>query len=78
MKNKPTIGLVMKSLQAEFFQEMKKGALEFASKHDGFELIVVGTSNQTEIEFQINLVDLLIEDNVDAIVIVRQNSRGGF
>ena len=75
MKNKPTIGLVMKSLQAEFFQEMKKGALEFAGKHDGFELIVVGTSNQTEIEFQIKLVDLLIEDNVDAIVIVPIDSK---
>lgn len=30
MENKIIIRLVMKSLQAEFFQEMKKGALEFA------------------------------------------------
>lgn len=75
MNNKPLIGLVMKSLQAEFFQEMKKGALEFAGKQDGFELIVVGTSNQTEIELQIKLVDSLIENNAAAIVIVPIDSK---
>lgn len=75
MKSKPLIGLVMKSLQAEFFQEMKNGALEFASKQDGFQLVVVGTSNQTEIESQIKLVDSLIEDSVDAIVIVPIDSK---
>ena len=32
----------MKSLQAEFFQEMEKGALEFAQKQNSFELIVSG------------------------------------
>ena len=65
----------MKSLQAEFFQEMKKGALEFAGKQNRFELIVVGTSNQTEIELQIKLVDSLIENNTDAIVIVPIDSK---
>jgi len=30
MKEKPIIGLVMKSLEAEFFQEMKQGAIEYA------------------------------------------------
>jgi len=65
----------MKSLHAEFFQEMKKGALEFAAKQDGFELVVVGTSNQTDIDLQIKLVELLIEDNADAIVIVPIDSK---
>ncbi len=65
----------MKSLQAEFFQEMKKGALEFARNQNSFELITVGTSNQTEIELQIKLVNELIEQKVDALVVVPIDSR---
>lgn len=75
MKNKPVIGLVMKSLQAEFFQEMKKGALEFAQKENCFELITVGTNTQTEIDLQIELIDSLIQQKVDALVVVPIDSR---
>jgi len=55
MERKPVVGLVMKSLQAEFFQNMKKGALAFAEKHKDFELITTGTDSQTEIVKQISL-----------------------
>lgn len=75
MSKKPIIGLVMKSLQAEFFQEMKKGALEFAEKQNDFELVTVGTSTQTEIELQIQLIDSLIEKHVDALVVVPIDSK---
>jgi len=75
MEHKPVIGLVMKSLQAEFFQEMKKGAEAFAGKQNSFELITVGTSNQTEIELQIQLIESLIEQKVDAIVVVPIDSK---
>jgi len=75
MKHKPVIGLVMKSLQAEFFQEMKKGAEAFARKQNSFELIIVGTPNQTEIGLQIQLIESLIEQKVDAIVIVPIDSK---
>lgn len=75
MKHKPVIGLVMKSLQAEFFQEMKKGAEAFAREQNSFELITVGTSSQTEIELQIQLVESLTEQKVDAIVVVPIDSR---
>jgi ribose transport system substrate-binding protein len=70
MTHKPLIGLVMKSLQAEFFQEMKKGALKFAQNKNSFELVTLGTSNQTEIELQIQLINSLIEKKVDAMVVV--------
>lgn len=70
MNNELVIGLVMKSLQAEFFQEMKKGAVEYAQNQNSFELITVGTSTQTEIELQIQLIEKLIEQKVDAIVVV--------
>jgi ribose transport system substrate-binding protein len=75
MKEKPIIGLVMKSLEAEFFQEMKQGAIEYANKHTDFLLITVGTSTQTEIELQIELVNQLIREKVDAIVLVPIDSK---
>jgi ribose transport system substrate-binding protein len=75
MKHKPTIGLVMKSLQAEFFHEMKKGALAFAQKENTFELITVGTSTQTEIDLQIQLIDSLIQQKADALVVVPIDSK---
>jgi len=75
MKHKPVIGLVMKSLQAEFFQEMKKGAQVFAQQQHNFELITVGTSNQTEIDLQIQLIDSMIQQKVDALVVVPIDSK---
>jgi len=72
---KPIIGLVMKSLQAEFFKEMEKGACSFASKHTDFELITVGTTTQTEIDLQIQLIEKLIADGVDALVVVPIDSK---
>jgi len=75
MEKRPVIGLVMKSLQAEFFQEMKKGAMEFAEKNNLFDLITLGTSSQTEIDLQIQLIESLIEKNVDALVVVPIDSK---
>jgi len=72
---KPVIGLVMKSLSAEFFQEMKKGAELFAENEKSFRLITVGTATQTEIDRQIELVDKLIRDGADAIVLVPIDSK---
>ncbi len=72
---KPTIGLVMKSLQAEFFQEMKKGADEYATLHPEFSLVTFGTTTQTEIDLQIDFVNKLIQQKVDAIVLVPIDSK---
>jgi ribose transport system substrate-binding protein len=75
MEPKPVIGLVMKSLQAEFFQEMKKGASEFVRQQNSFELKIVGTSNQTEIQLQVSLIESLIQQKADALVIVPIDSK---
>jgi ribose transport system substrate-binding protein len=75
MKIKPVIGLVMKSLQAEFFQEMEKGATAFAQQQSSFELKTAGTSNQTEILLQIGLIEAFIVRKVDAIVVVPIDSK---
>jgi ribose transport system substrate-binding protein len=75
MKPKPVIGLVMKSLQAEFFQEMQKGAVAFARQKNSFELITTGTTNQTEISLQIQLIEDFITQKVDALVVVPIDSK---
>ena len=76
MKNKPpVVGLVMKSLEAEFFQDMKKGAEEYVNQRGDLELITVGTSSQTEIDLQISLVEMLIDQKVDAIVVIPIDSK---
>ncbi|MBP1640307.1 MAG: LacI family transcriptional regulator [Bacteroidetes bacterium] len=69
------IGLIMKSLQAEFFQEMKKGAQAFAATRNDFELITVGTNSQTEIDQQIELINNFIQQKVDALVVVPIDSK---
>jgi len=76
MKNKiPVVGLVMKSLEAEFFQAMRKGAIDYTSKRGDLKLIPAGTANQTEIEKQIQLVDEFTKQGVDAIVVIPIDSK---
>lgn len=75
MNTKARIGLVMKSLNAEFFQQMQKGAMAFADTHNDFQLLCTGTSTQTEIALQISLIEQLIADKVDAIVLVPIDSK---
>ena len=73
--DKITIGLVMKSLNAEFFKSMQKGAEHFSASHDEYRLISVGTDSQTEIEEQIALIDKLVDEGVDALVVVPIDSK---
>jgi len=76
MSNKlPVVGLVMKSLEAEFFQEMKKGAIDYAEKRGDLKLLPVGTENQTEIKKQILLIEEFINQKVDAIVVIPIDSK---
>ncbi len=76
MENKIyTVGLVMKSLQADFFKEMQKGAEEFVDKEQCCKLVSTGTQSQTEVERQIELVDEMIAAGVDAIVVVPIDSK---
>jgi ribose transport system substrate-binding protein len=71
----PVIGLVMKSLEAEFFQDMKKGAIEHVKERGDIELIPVGTQAQTEIQKQIGLIEDLVERKVDAMVVIPIDSK---
>ncbi len=76
MKNKCCkIGLVMKSLQADFFKVMQKGAEEYVAESKECELLSVGTNTQTEVDLQVSLVERLIDEGVDAIVVVPIDSK---
>lgn len=75
MVEKYKIGLVMKSLQAEFFRKMQEGATQYAEAVPDLELISVGTASQTEVAEQIELVRFFITQKVDAIVLVPIDSK---
>ena len=65
----------MKSLEADFFKTMKSGALEYAGQNTHFELITTGTENQTDVKKQIRLMEELIQQQVDAIVVIPIDSK---
>lgn len=75
MKQQYHVGLVMKSLQADFFKGMKEGAEQFAGSLPLLNLICVGTATQTEVAEQIALMHSLINRQVDAIVLVPIDSK---
>lgn len=71
---KMRIALVMKTLTNPFFVEMERGARQ-AEADLGIELIVRTAAQETSIEQQIQIVDELIKQEVDAIVIAPGDSR---
>lgn len=72
---KPVVGLIMKSLANEFFQNMLAGAEEHAAKRGDYELRAVGMQNETDFESQINAVENFITQGVDAIVVAPADSK---
>lgn len=76
VSKKPKVALVMKSLANEFFQTMEKGARDYQAQHSSeFDLISNGIKNETDVSAQINLVDQMIAQKVDAIVIAPADSK---
>ncbi|SHM35204.1 sugar ABC transporter substrate-binding protein [Roseibium suaedae] len=73
--DKPVVGLIMKSLANEFFQNMMKGAEAHQQKRGDYELVAVGMQNETDFESQINAVENFITQGVDAIVVAPADSR---
>ncbi|MCU0497191.1 MAG: substrate-binding domain-containing protein [Anaerolineae bacterium] len=67
------VALVMKTLTNPFFVEMERGARR-AEQELGIELIVRTAAQETSIEQQIEIVEELIQENIDAIVIAPGDS----
>src|SRR5260370_25153162 len=73
---KQRVALIMKSLANEFFQTMEKGARDYQTQHaDEFDLISNGIKNETDVGAQINLVNQMIAEKVDAIVLAPADSK---
>jgi len=69
----PTVALVMKTLTNPFFIEMERGAREAEAAFD-IDLVVRTAAQETSIEQQIEIIDNLISEEVDAIVIAPGDS----
>ena len=72
--NQDKIALVMKALSNPFFSKMEAGAKEYASEH-GIVLEVFGTELETDVEYQISIINNLITRDYGAIVIAPVDSR---
>jgi len=74
--SKPRIALVMKSLANEFFSTMAEGARKHQSANAaGYDLVVNGIKNETDLAEQVNLVEQMIARQVNAIVIAPADSK---
>jgi ribose transport system substrate-binding protein len=74
--DKPTVALVMKSLANEFFKTMEEGARAHHEQHrDEYNLKIVGIKNETDVTQQIEFVELMIAQKVDALVIAPADSK---
>src|SRR5438132_9203508 len=73
---KPKVALVMKSLANEFFSTMADGAKKHqAANAAAYDLIVNGIKNETDLSEQVNLVEQMIAQRVNAIVIAPADSK---
>ena len=74
-EDRPVVGLIMKSLANEFFQNMLEGAEAHEAERGDYELRAVGMQNETDFESQINAVENFITQGVDAIVVAPADSK---
>ncbi len=73
---KPKVALVMKSLANEFFSTMAEGAKKHQAAHAAsYDLVVNGIKNETDLAEQVNLVEQMIAQQVNAIVIAPADSK---
>jgi len=73
---KPKIALVMKSLANEFFKTMADGAKKHQADHAAeYDLVVNGIKDELDVNKQVELVEQMIGQKVDAIVIAPADSK---
>jgi ribose transport system substrate-binding protein len=74
--NKPRVALIMKSLANEFFITMETGARAHQQANaDAYELVANGIKDELDVGRQIDLVEQMIAQGVDAIVIAPADSK---
>jgi len=74
--HKTRIALIMKSLANEFFKTMEDGAKKYQEQHGAeFDLICQGIKDELDVNAQIQYVEQMIAQKVDAIVIAPADSK---
>jgi ribose transport system substrate-binding protein len=74
--SKPKIALIMKSLANEFFSTMADGAKKHQAANAGtYDLVINGIKNETDLAEQVNLVEQMVAQQVNAIVIAPADSK---
>ena len=74
--HKPKVGLVMKSLANEFFQQMQAGAEAYAAENaDIFDFEAVGMKDERDFAAQVSAVENYITQQFDVIVIAPADSK---
>ena len=75
-RSKPRIALVMKSLANEFFKTMEDGARKHQAQNSAkYELICNGIKDEGDVTKQIDIVQQMVAQGVDAIVIAPADSK---
>lgn len=73
---KPRVALIMKSLANEFFLTMENGARAHQKAHaDEYDLLANGIKDELDVAKQVELVEQMIAQKVDAIVIAPADSK---
>ena len=73
---KPRIALVMKSLANEFFLTMENGARAHQTQHtEQYELIAQGIKDELDVNRQIQLIEQMIAQRVDALIVAPADSK---
>lgn len=75
-KDTPQVALIMKSLSNEFFKKMEEGAKAHQSQHPTeYQLTTNGIKDELDVSKQVELVERMIAQGVDAIVIAPADSK---
>jgi ribose transport system substrate-binding protein len=73
---RPRIALVMKSLANEFFLTMENGARDHQARHAGeYDLVANGIKDELDVGRQVDLVEQMVAEKVDAIVLAPADSK---
>ena len=72
--DKPTVALVLKTLNNPFFIDMQKGA-ESAAKELGIDLMVQAAEREVDVEKQMQIIENLIQRKVSAICVAPSGSK---
>jgi len=71
---RPTVALVLKTLNNPFFIDMQKGAQE-AAERAGVRLLVQAPERELDVEKQMQIVETLIQSNISAMCVTPSGSK---